>query len=196
MATRQSPDDAARGTGAGGRGGKQKDPRRAKTCEYRRAENTLDHGLMASAVAVHMGLPPPEVSSADARVKRATLRSRMNVRPASVGLSSARECARELRLATPPIFCAGHGRASARPGRWDARIAPTVQQKTVGATSAPNLKIHASRHARDGRPGATLDARASPMLGGAFRADRGRCGFSSSVHARRRKTPRARRARA
>lgn len=69
MATRRSPDSAARSN----RG--REDLRRAGKCKHRRAENTLDHGLiMASAVAIHMGLPPPEVDSGDARVKCAAER--------------------------------------------------------------------------------------------------------------------------
>jgi len=69
----------------GGATGEQKALRRARTCECGHAKNTLDHGLIAPivvfAVAVHMGLPPPEDGSAGvagARVKRAPERSRRN----------------------------------------------------------------------------------------------------------------------
>lgn len=66
MATRRSPDSATRGD----RG--RRDLQRAGACEHRRAENTLDHGLIViSAVIVHMGLSPPEVGSADASQARA-----------------------------------------------------------------------------------------------------------------------------
>lgn len=115
---RRSPDNAA-----GGNQGR-KDLRRAGECKHRRAENTLDHGLiMASAVAIHMGLPPPEVDCGDARVKRAAERDRMPRSSSELSLvaparEKRRENARKAPLATPMIFHVGPDRA------------PTLQQKT------------------------------------------------------------------
>lgn len=88
MATRRSPDGAARGD----RGAKGSLATCERACGHRRAENTLDHGLIvASAVARPHGLVSAGSTAAPTRESSARLNARGRARTSSGRDSSSRD---------------------------------------------------------------------------------------------------------